>query len=52
MIPESFGLKVVEYVGDASLEGFYFKVKWLLEVEEVARCLSSAGVAKCVYPDI
>ena len=52
MVPKSFGLKVVENVGDASLEGFYFEVKWLLEVKQVARRLSSAGVAKRVYPDI
>ena len=52
MVPKSFGLKVVENVGDAPLEGFYFEVKWMLEVKQVARCLSRAGVARRVDPDV
>jgi len=36
VVPKSLSLEVVKDVGDAALQGFYFKLKGLLEVEEVA----------------
>ena len=52
VVPQSFGLEVVEDVSDASLKGFYLKLEGLLKVKKVTWRLSCARVAKCVDPNV
>ena len=52
MVPKCFGLEVVQDAGYSPLKGFDFKAEWLLEVEQVSRRMTRAGVTEGIYPDV